>query len=206
MLDALDLTCVRGDRRLFHRLTLGLAPGQLMQVEGDNGTGKTSLLRILAGLSLPALGEVRWNGRAIASQPDHYHRELLFLGHLGAVKDELSPLENLLTDARTAGLAAIGSDQVLQALDRMGLRRVADLPTRVLSAGQRRRTALTRLLLAPPPLWILDEPFTALDAAAVSLLQETLEAHVTGGGMAVLTSHQPLALARLQPLRLRLSP
>ena len=206
LLEAIGLTCVRGDRRLFHGLSFTLAPGQLLQVEGDNGAGKTSLLRILAGLGLPALGEVRWQGEAIARQRDDYGRALLYLGHLGALKEELTPLENLLADARIAGLDGIDAARVLEALERMGLRRVAGLPVRVLSAGQRRRTALTRLLLSPPALWILDEPFNALDTAAVERLREVLEAHVAGGGMAVLTSHQPLALARTLPQRLRLSP
>ena len=205
-LEAITLTCVRGDRRLFHGLSLTLSPGQLLQVEGDNGAGKTSLLRILAGLGMPALGEVRWHGLAIAGQRDAYHRQLLYLGHLGALKDELTPQENLLADAHMAGLAGIDAVRVLEALDRMGLRRIAGLPVRVLSAGQRRRAALTRLLLSPPPLWILDEPFNALDAASVTLLQETLEAHVGGGGMAVLTSHQPVALAHTTPQRLKLAP
>lgn len=206
MLEALGLTCVRGDRRLFHNLSVSLSPGQLLQVEGGNGAGKTSLLRILAGLGHPALGEVRWHGQAITRQRDIYHRHLLYLGHLGALKDELTPLENLLAEARAAGLEGIDAVRVLEALERVGLRRIAGLPVRVLSAGQRRRTALTRLLLSPPPLWILDEPFNALDADSVALLQDTLEAHVASGGMAVLTSHQPLTLAHTTPQRLRLTP
>jgi heme exporter protein A len=206
MLEAIELTCVRGDRRLFRHLSATLAPGQVLQVEGENGAGKTSLLRILAGLGLPAAGEVRWMGRSIARERDAYGRALLYLGHLGALKDELTPEENLLSDARIAGLAGVDRTQVRGALERMGLRRVAGLPTRVLSAGQRRRTALTRLLLAPPPLWILDEPFNALDVEAVGLLRRTLQDHVTGGGMAVLTSHQPLALDGVEVRPLRLAP
>jgi len=205
MLEAFDLTCVRGDRCLFRALHTAVAPGQLLLVEGENGAGKTSLLRILAGLGLPALGRVLWKGQPIARQREAYGQSLLYLGHLGALKDELSPTENLVADARIAGLPDIGTEQVQHALDRMGLRRVADLPVRVLSAGQRRRAALTRLLLAPPPLWVLDEPFTALDSAAVDLLCRTLEAHLAQGGMAVLTSHQPVPLHSASTQRLRLS-
>ena len=206
MLEAIDLTCVRGDRRLFRGLSATLSPGELLQVEGENGAGKTSLLRILSGLGLPATGEVRWRGRPIVRERDAYARTLLYLGHLGALKDELTPEENLLSDARIAGAPGIGIVQVLDALDRMGLRRIARLPVRVLSAGQRRRTALTRLLLAPPPLWILDEPFNALDADAATLLRRTLQDHVSAGGMAVLTSHQPLALDGVAVRPLRLAP
>jgi heme exporter protein A len=205
-LEADGLTCVRGDRRLFHQLSLSLGAGQVLRVEGDNGAGKTSLLRILAGLGLPALGEVRWNGLAIARQRERYGRSLLYLGHLGALKDELTPEENLLTDAQLGGWPGVDRDRVLDALDRMGLRRVAALPARVLSAGQRRRTALTRLLLSPAPLWVLDEPFNALDVAAVEQLGRTLSAHTARGGLVVLTSHQPLALDGADLQRLRLAP
>jgi heme exporter protein A len=205
MLQATDLTCVRGDRCLFRQLGLSVAPGQLLLVEGENGAGKTSLLRILAGLGLPALGQVLWQGKPIARQRESYGQALLYLGHLGALKDELSAAENLLADARIAGLPGIGAGQVAGALDLMGLQRVAGLPVRVLSAGQRRRAALARLLLEPPPLWILDEPFNALDTAAVDLLGRTLESHLARGGMAVLTSHQPVAMHHADTRRLRLS-
>jgi heme exporter protein A len=205
MLQATDLTCVRGDRCLFRQLGLSVAPGQLLLVEGENGAGKTSLLRILAGLGLPALGQVLWQGQPIARQREDYGQALLYLGHLGALKEELSAAENLLADARIAGLPGIGAGQVADALGLMGLQRVAGLPVRVLSAGQRRRAALARLLLEPPPLWILDEPFNALDTAAVDLLGRTLESHLARGGMAVLTSHQPVALHHADTRRLRLS-
>lgn len=205
MLEALDLTCLRGDRCLFRQLRARVATGQLLLVEGGNGAGKTSLLRILAGLGRPAAGQVLWHGQPIERQREAFGQSLLYLGHLGALKEELSPVENLLADAGIAGLEGIGAEQVSNALDRMGLLRVAGLPVRVLSAGQRRRAALTRLLLAPPPLWILDEPFNALDATAFDLLSRTLEAHLAQGGMAVLTSHQPMALHNADTQRLRLS-
>jgi heme exporter protein A len=203
-LEAIGLTCVRGDRRLFHQLSLGLDPGQVLQVEGENGAGKTSLLRILAGLGVPVLGEVRWDGVAIAHQRDTYGQALLYLGHLAALKDELSTQENLLTDAQLGGWPGVDGARVLEALERMGLQRVAGLPSRVLSAGQRRRTALTRLLLSPATLWVLDEPFNALDMAAVDQLGQALTTHTARGGMAILTSHQPLSLDRIDLQRLRL--
>lgn len=203
-LEARGLTCVRGDRRLFHQLSLGLDTGEVLQVEGENGAGKTSLLRILAGLGVPALGEVCWNGVAIAHQRETYGQALLYLGHLAALKDELSPEENLLTDAQMGGWPGVDRSGVLDALDRMGLSRVAALPARVLSAGQRRRTALTRLLLSPATLWVLDEPFNALDRAAVEQLGQALTTHTAQGGMVILTSHQPLSLGRIDLRRLRL--
>lgn len=204
-LEASDLTCVRGDRRLFHRLSLALDAGQALQVEGENGAGKTSLLRILTGLGLPALGEVRWDGVAIARQRETFGQALLYLGHLAGLKDELTPEENLLTDARLGSWPGVNRSRVLDALERMGLRRVAALPARVLSAGQRRRTALTRLLLSPATLWVLDEPFNALDGAAVDHLMQAFTTHTARGGMVVFTSHQPLSPDRIPLQRLRLS-
>lgn len=205
-LEATGLTCVRGDRRLFHQLSLALDAGQALQVEGENGAGKTSLLRILAGLGLPALGEVRWDGMAIARQRELFGQALLYLGHLAALKDELTPEENLLTDAQLGGWPGVDRARVLDALERMGLRRVAALPARVLSAGQRRRTALTRLMLSPATLWVLDEPFNALDVAAADHLVLALAAHTARGGMVVFTSHQPMSPDRIDLQRLRLSP
>jgi heme exporter protein A len=206
LLEAVDLTCVRGDRRLFHDLSLTLSPGEVLQVEGENGAGKTSLLRILAGLGQPASGEVRWRGIPIARQREAYGRALLYLGHLGALKEELTGLENLLTDARLAGWPAMDRARVMAALERMGLQRVAALPVRVLSAGQRRRTALTRLLLSPAPLWVLDEPLNALDANAVVQLTDLLQSHTAQGGTVVLTSHQPFGGGHVPLQRLRIAP
>ncbi len=194
MLEAHDLACRRGDRRLFSALALTLQPGQLLRVAGANGSGKTSLLRLLAGLALPNAGEVRWRALPIQRQREAYARALFYLGHLGGLKEDLSPLENLRADAGLAG-TAVDDDGLNQALTQWGLARQARLPVRLLSAGQRRRAALARLALVDAPLWILDEPFNALDSDAVAHLGRQIEQHIAGGGMAVVTSHQALPLA-----------
>lgn len=206
MLDANGLRCERGTRCLFDGLDLALRPGGLLHVEGANGAGKTSLLRLLAGLALPVAGDVNWHGRPIARQRETYARAMLYLGHLPALKDELSAHENLLAHARMRGLAA-DARMVADALGRCGLGAATQrLAARVLSAGQRRRAALARLLLsAAVPLWILDEPFAALDAAASERLGRTLHDHVSAGGMVVITSHQPLPLQGRAFERLRLA-
>lgn len=203
MLSTHDLACVRGDRRLFRGLSLTLEPGRLLRVEGANGTGKTSLLRLLAGLALPAAGDVHWQGRPIRRQREAYAQALVYLGHLAGLKDELTPVENLRIEADLCGLAA-SDEAVTDALGRWGLARQARLPLRVLSAGQKRRAALARLNLSTAPLWILDEPFNALDVDAVAGLGRLIEAHLARGGLAVVTSHMdlPIAPAQLQSIRL----
>jgi heme exporter protein A len=203
MLSTHDLACLRGDRRLFRELSISLAPGRLLRVEGANGSGKTSLLRLLAGLALPAAGEVRWQGRAIRGQREAYAQALFYLGHLGGLKDELTPLENLRIEADLCGLPAPEA-ALTAALDHWGLARQAALPLRVLSAGQKRRAALARLNLTTAPLWILDEPFNALDVDAVAALGRQIEAHLARGGLAVVTSHMalPIAPAQMQSVRL----
>ena len=204
MLQALDLACVRGDRRLFRGLSFELGPGQLLRIEGANGAGKTSLLRLLAGLGLPAAGAVHWQGQPIRRQREVYAQALLYLGHLGGLKDELTAAENLRIEADLAGTPGVDTARIDAALAGWGLARQARLPLRVLSAGQRRRAALARLQLTEATLWILDEPFNALDVDAVAQLGRQIEAHVGGGGLAVITSHMelPIAPERVQSLRL----
>lgn len=204
MLEADQLACIRGDRALFRGLQLQLSAGQLLRVEGANGAGKTSLLRLLAGLALPAAGEVRWCGRPIRRQRETYARALLYLGHLGGLKDELTPVENLAIEADLTGSPGITVRRIEGALEFWGLQRQLRLPLRVLSAGQRRRAALARLQLSDAALWILDEPFNALDVAAVAHLGRQIEAHLARGGLAVVTSHMdlPIAPAQLRSLRL----
>ena len=204
MLETHDLACIRGDRRLFRGLTLSVGRGRLLRVEGANGSGKTSLLRLLAGLGLPAAGEVRWQGRPIRRQREAYAQALLYLGHLGGLKEELTPTENLRIEAGLSGLAMVDEDAIAASLAHWGLARQARLPLRVLSAGQKRRAALARLSLSDAPLWILDEPFNALDVDAVAQLGRAIEAHLVRGGLAVVTSHMdlPIATAQLQTLRL----
>jgi len=204
MLQTLDLACLRGDRRLFRGLNIAVAPGQLLRVEGANGAGKTSLLRLLAGLALPAAGEVHWQGQPIRRQREAYAQALLYLGHLGGLKDELTPIENLRIECDLAGTPGVDDTRIRAALDAWGLARQVGLPLRVLSAGQRRRAALARLQLSDAALWVLDEPFNALDVDAVAFLGRQIEAHLARGGLAVVTSHMdlPIAPAQLQSVRL----
>lgn len=201
MLEALGLGAVRGDRRLFAGLNLGLESGELLYVHGPNGSGKTTLLRMLCGLVMPAEGEVCWQGKTIRALGDDYRRELLYLGHAVALKDDLTGLENLRIAAALSGMAVDGA-WAEEALAALGLAGFEDLPVRVLSQGQKRRVALARLQLSLASsregggarLWILDEPFTALDKAAVGALEKVLAAHLERGGIVVLTTHQEVAL------------
>jgi heme exporter protein A len=195
MLAITQLECVRGERRLFANLSFELAPHNLLQVRGANGSGKTSLLRNLCGLLPPAAGTIKWNGSDIHTLGEEYRAQIAWLGHLSAVKDELTARENLLFSARASGLAASAPD-VDAALHKLGIDGFDYLPCKALSQGQHRRVALARLCLcAGRALWILDEPFTALDAAAVSLTRELLESHLRAGGMVVLTTHQDVAIS-----------
>jgi len=164
-----------------------------LHVRGENGAGKTSLLRLLAGLSQPAEGEIRWCGQPIDQSDSDYRRNLLFFGHQGALKEDLTALENLSFAAAMDG-AEVAEDNALAALYRFGLKGREDLPVRVLSAGQKRRVMLARLATRNAKLWVLDEPFTALDVKAVELLSELIAQHVADGGMAVLTSHQAMPI------------
>ena len=193
MSDALALhqvACVRGGRPLFGGLSLQWQPGQLLRVKGANGAGKTSLLRVLCGLLTPTDGQVLWRGQPLARQRDSLGQSLVYLGHAAALKDELSPLENLQLACQLAG-RRVAPVPALQALAQAGLRGFEHRPVRTLSQGQRRRSALARLVLASQaPLWVLDEPFNALDTAAVTWLEQLLHTHLARGGQVALTSHQ----------------
>lgn len=189
MFSTSDLSCVRGDRRLFSGLGFELEPGGRLYIGGENGAGKTSLLRMLCGLSPPDAGEIRWQGEPIGALGDEFRKAVLYLGHHNALKEELTALENLQTSAALAGVS-VDDDKGIDLLGRVGLAGREELPVRFLSQGQKRRVALARLLWNQAPLWVLDEPFVALDTAAVSWLAKVIGAHVAGGGMAVLTSHQ----------------
>lgn len=188
------LACERDERVLLEGLGFALASGELLLVEGENGAGKTSLLRLLCGLAEPAQGRVLWRGRALADCRGEYAAELFYLGHLSGVKLDLSPEENL---GFAAGLRqGVAAAEIAAALAQVGLYGYEDQPARTLSAGQRRRVALAGLCLTRAPLWILDEPFTALDKAGIAWLQGRLAAHLDGGGLVIMTTHQPLELGR----------
>jgi heme exporter protein A len=194
MLTVANLSCVRGERRLFADLAFELAVGEWLHVRGENGAGKTTLLRALVGLSPPDHGEICWRGEPIKSLGEDYRREVLYLGHYGAVKEDLTPLENLKLSASLDG-RQIGDGEALAALHRFGLRGREELPVRCLSAGQKRRVLLARLVTRKATLWVLDEPFTALDVRAVDMLSALIAEHVAAGGLAVLTSHQAMPIA-----------
>lgn len=203
MLEARGLRCVRDGRMLFDALDLGLQPGDILQVEGANGAGKTSLLRLLCGLAEPQAGNVCWQGSDIrACRPAFYH-ELLYLGHRPGIKEELTALENLRF-FQTLGSHVDAETSPDEALDRVGLYGYEDVEVRMLSAGQRRRVALARLWLSRAALWVLDEPFTAIDRDGIRDLEECLAQQATRGGMVILTTHQTLHLdaSRVHHLRL----
>lgn len=204
MLEIIGLGCLRGERRLFANVSFTLEPGGLIWIQGGNGSGKTTLLRTLCGLTQAMAGEVRWRGKAIQSWGEDYRRELTYIGHANGLKEELSAQENLLIAARLASqpVSRIEVDGVLQG---MGLAGREHLPVKFLSQGQRRRAALARLKLAQPrPLWLLDEPFNALDTHAVAGMRKIMEDHLAEGGMIALTSHQEVGVQTADPQTLRL--
>jgi heme exporter protein A len=193
LLSVHDLACERSERLLFQRLNFSLGQAQLLLVQGGNGQGKTSLLRLITGLGRPDSGEVRWRGEPISRCRETYHREMAYLGHANGIKDELNPLENLRFNQ---GLHSRVFEpvQAVATLKRLGLSRCLDLPCRALSFGQRRRVALSALLLAGASLWILDEPLTGLDTHAVALVESLIREHLQAGGLVVATTHQTMNL------------
>jgi heme exporter protein A len=202
MLAAAALECIRGDRTLFSGVSFALAAGAGLLVQGANGAGKTSLLRILVGLAPAAAGEVSWDGKPIRSLGEAFRREVLWCGHANALKDDLSALENVRAAAALAG-RPIAEGAARAALEGAGVGAQTVLPARSLSQGQKRRAALARLLFARAKLWVLDEPVAALDTGGVEWLAAALDRHLESGGLAVVTSHQPLATrSRFDALRL----
>lgn len=190
VLQAHDLACERDWRMLFEHLDLSLQAGEMLQISGPNGSGKTSLLRLLSGLMQPTFGEVLVDGKPLAAQRAELARNLLWIGHAAGIKDLLTPVENLTWLCALHRPAE--SAQIWSALEAVGLRGFEDVPCHTLSAGQQRRVALARLYLESPPIWILDEPFTALDKQGVAQLENYLAEHCERGGMIVLTTHHTL--------------
>lgn len=193
MLSAIEIECIRGTRRLFAGVSFTLEPGDCLFLQGPNGSGKTSLLRILCGLARPEAGEVRWNAEPIAALAEEYRAALAYCGHANALKDDLTPSENLLAAAALAGQPASRAE-ARAALEALGVSHLDALPVRALSQGQKRRVALARLAIAERRLWILDEPLTSLDVGAAATLAALVDDHLGRGGIAVLTSHQPIEL------------
>jgi heme exporter protein A len=204
MLSATNLECVRGDRRLFSNVSFTAPEGTFLQLTGPNGSGKTSLLRIICGLMPPERGEVLWNGANIRSLAEEYFSNLTYLGHRSAVKEELSSAENLRISSGLAG-TELTHDQAYAALERMGLKGREELAARLLSEGQRRRSALARLLTSGTKLWVLDEVLTALDKTATSLISRVIEEHLKEGGIAVVATHQEINITAGSFQRLELA-
>lgn len=189
------LACIRGERQLFRDLNFRLAPGEALLLHGPNGSGKSSLLRLLAGFLPPAYGQVLWDGAPTLEDAEAHRARLQYLGHQDAVKAQLGTGDNLLFWARVYGLTPVAAEEaVTAALEAAGLLRQRHLPGRYLSAGQKRRLALARLLLKPSALWLLDEPTNALDTNAVVWLGELLSAHRAAGGMIIIASHVDVPL------------
>ena len=189
-----QLACVRGERQLFADINLDVEAGNVFRIVGSNGTGKTSLLRMLCGLSIPASGEVRWNKKNIRQNREEYNQQLTYLGHASAIKDDLFAWENVVVAATLSG-KSISENDACDALAQLGMEQAVDLPARVLSQGQRKRVALARLRFClHTPLWILDEPFVALDKAAIMQLQMMMNDHLRSDGMIIFTTHQEVEL------------
>jgi heme exporter protein A len=199
VLEATELECERGGRTLFRALSFALQPGELLRVAGANGSGKTSLLRILCGLLAPTQGAVRWKGSEIGALREEYATQLVYLGHAPAVKEDLTAAENLAITCRLAGNPQPQAS-IAEALERF---RLSSAPTKKLSQGQRRRAALARLVLSGrQPLWLLDEPFSALDPEGIAVLKALLQEQRSRGGAVVFTTHQDAGTADARVIEL----
>ncbi len=202
LLETRELTCVKDDRVLFDGLNIALNAGQILLVEGQNGSGKTSLLRILTGLNLPESGEVLWQGAPISEVGSDYYEQVNYIGHHDGIKRDLTCLENLRLVQAMGKPLPISLDD---ALERVNLLRFGDNFVATLSAGQKRRLALARLVVTEAKLWIMDEPFTSLDKASMAMFQRMFEQHLEAGGVIVMTSHHDIDMPDSDVQRLNLS-
>lgn len=202
LLQTRELSCVKDDRSLFEGLNISLQAGQILLVEGKNGSGKTSLLRILTGLSLPESGEVLWCGQPIAEIGAEYYEQVNYVGHHDGIKRDLTCLENLRLIQAMGRPSEVGLDE---ALDKVNLYRFGENFVATLSAGQKRRLAMARLVVTEALLWIMDEPFTSLDKASMALFQDMFEQHLSKGGVIVMTSHHDIEMPNSDVVRLNLS-
>lgn len=200
LLQAVDLQCERDERLLFRDLSFSIVPGTVTRVEGPNGSGKTTLLRILAGLSDAWSGQLLWCGAPREGSREAFLRNTLYLGHRPGIKALLTPIENLR--ALTAGRRPLPDRVLREALAGTGLAGFEDVPCRTLSAGQQRRVALARLLVADEPLWLLDEVFTAIDADGTRAIEALLQQRAAEGGAVVVTTHHELRLPGMQRIGL----
>lgn len=201
-LEVSHLSCIRDDRVLINDLSFKLGAHQALLVEGVNGSGKTSLLRILCGIRHQESGQVYWGGTAIESLGAAYYQDLVYVGHLDGIKADLTVLENLRITQILVHADNGSADAILRQMDLLGYE---GTPARALSAGQRRRLALARLVATKKTLWILDEPFTALDRKGISMIEEVLANHVASGGILVITSHHDVNLRGVDVIPLNLS-
>jgi len=204
MLETSHLECVRGNRTIFRDVSFAVRPGDCFRLTGPNGSGKTSLLRMLCGLLPPTRGAIRWHGTPIQTLGEAYLSAIAYIGHRPGIKDELNALENLRVSCGLNG-TGISLQDAVSALQRMGLGGRMHLPARFLSEGERRRSAIARLMVCPRSLWLLDEVLTSLDQRAVEAVHLLLEEHLANGGMAIVATHQELKLSAGQSRRIELA-
>jgi heme exporter protein A len=193
VLIAENLAAVRGNRLLFENISFELTNGFVLYLKGANGSGKTTLLRTICGLSQPYAGNITWCGEKINALAEEYYKHVLYIGHLPGIKEDLTAIENLQFSIALSGVQ-VPDDQIIEVLKMLGLEKGLNLPTRMLSQGQKRRVALARLWLEDLPLWVLDEPFTALDVNATQLLKQKIEDFAHKGGMVIMTTHQEVKI------------
>ncbi|WP_417881059.1 cytochrome c biogenesis heme-transporting ATPase CcmA [Vibrio sp.] len=204
MLEVRDLTAIRDDRELFESVSFSVSAGDLVQVEGRNGSGKTTMLRIITGLGDSEAGKVLWKGIEARIDRDAFHQDLLFIGHQTGVKKELTAFENLSFYQKLNGSIGVTEEDIWMALAKVGLAGKEDIPAGKLSAGQQRRVALARLWLSRHPLWILDEPLTAIDKQGIKVIEALFVEHTQNGGMVLFTTHQDMftEMDQLKTIRL----